>query len=253
MKVSATFKGVLKNMIKWVGSSLPIDLTNYNTNHQEHTTNNTGKAKNKLINQGVKTTYIHYYNTDQEQILSNIVTESDIYYNYSYNSCVNWEIEKTPENHSKKLQFDINKPETGLKKIDFNIIGNNNEIDDMNDNIIIHPSVDLADDVCSNINHHNIQQEQTNHNIVYILANNKLQLSSNLENLNEADGQKNTNSHKGELVIAYNTNAGNNVLRPRKFYLLYIGPTNDGNGHLIYKLSMNQILVTMKYQSEPVP
>ena len=34
---------------------------------------------------------------------------------------------------------------------------------------------------------------------------------------------------------------------------MYIGLNNGGNGHLIYKLSTNQILVTMKYQSIPVP
>ena len=157
-----------------------------------------------MINQGVKTTNVHYYNTDQESILPNIITECDIYGNYSYNSCVNWEIGKTPETHPKKLEFDINKPETGLKKIDFNIIVNNDEIDDMNDDKIVHPSDDLADDMCSNINYHNIQQEQTNHNGLYILANNGLQLSSDLEDPNEVDDRKSRNSHKGELVIAYN-------------------------------------------------
>ena len=52
-------------MIKWLDISLPTDLTNYITDHQEHTTNSTKIAKNKLINQGVKTTNIQYYNTDQ--------------------------------------------------------------------------------------------------------------------------------------------------------------------------------------------
>ena len=56
-------------------------LTNYNTDHQEHTTNDTRIEKKKLINQGVKTTDAYYYNTDQESILSNIVTESNIYNN----------------------------------------------------------------------------------------------------------------------------------------------------------------------------
>ena len=84
MKVSAILKGILKNMIKWLDNSLPTDLTSYNTDHQEHTNNYTRRAKNKLVNQGVKTTDVHYYNTHQEAILSNIVTESDIYDNYSY-------------------------------------------------------------------------------------------------------------------------------------------------------------------------
>ena len=39
----------------------------------------------------------------------------------------------------------------------------------------------------------------------------------------------------------------------RRFYAFYIKPNDDSNGHLIYKLSMDQILVTMKYQSIPVP
>ena len=106
----------------------------------------------------MKTTNVQYYNTDQESILSNIVTESDIYNNYSYTSCVHWEIEKTPETHLKKLEF-IDKTETGLKKIDFNIVVNNDEINDMNDDKIVHPSDDLADDVHSSIDYHNVQQE----------------------------------------------------------------------------------------------
>ena len=91
--------------------------------------------------------------------LSNTVTESDIHNYYSYTSRINWEIEKTPETHSKKIEFNIDKPETGLKKIYFNIITNNNEIDDMNDNEIVHPSDDLADNMYNNINHQTIQQK----------------------------------------------------------------------------------------------
>ena len=86
----------------------------------------------------------------------NTVTENEIYDNYSYTSRTNWEIEKTPEIHSKKIEFNINKPETGLKKIDFNIITNNDENDDMKDNKIVHPSDVLADDMYNNINCHNV-------------------------------------------------------------------------------------------------
>ena len=50
-KVSAALKIVLRNIIKWLDSSPHTNLTNYNTDHQEHTNNNTGKEKNKLINQ----------------------------------------------------------------------------------------------------------------------------------------------------------------------------------------------------------
>lgn len=55
------------------------------------------------------------------------------------------------------IKFNINKPETGLKKIDFNIIANNNEFNDMNDNEMNHPSDDLADDMYNNIDHQTIQ------------------------------------------------------------------------------------------------
>ena len=91
------------------------------------------------------------------------------------------------------------------------------------------------------------------HNSLYTLADNKLQLSSDLEDLKKTNDQKSTNSHKSELVITYDTNAGNNALHPSIFYALYIGSNDDSNGHLIYKLYMNQILVTMEYQSVPVP
>ena len=85
------------------------------------------------MNQGACARGVQYYRSHQELILSNIVTESDIYNNYSYASCVNWEIEKTPETHPKKLEYNINKHETGLKKTDFNINVNANEINDIND------------------------------------------------------------------------------------------------------------------------
>ena len=78
---------------------------------------------NKPSNQGVKTANNQCHNIHQESILSNTVTESDIYDNYSYTSHINWEIEKIPETHSKKIEFNIDKPETGLKKM----------INDMND------------------------------------------------------------------------------------------------------------------------
>ena len=98
----------------------------------------------------MKTINVHYYNTDQESIPLNIVTESDIYNNYTYNSHVKWEIKKTPKTHPKKLEFYIDKPETSLKKINSNIIANTNEINGMNDDKTVHLSDDLTDDVCSN-------------------------------------------------------------------------------------------------------
>ena len=119
---------------------------------------------------------VKYYNTHQELILSNIVTESDIYNNYSYTSCVNWEIKKTPETCLKKLEFNINKSGTGLKKIDFNINVNNDEVDDINNKIVVHPSNDLTNDDYSNIEDNKIHQEKTNqNNNFYTLIDTELQ------------------------------------------------------------------------------
>ena len=57
--------------------------------------------------------------------------------------------------------------------------------------------------------------------------------------------------------MAYNVNAGSNTLYPRTFYVLYIGPIDNDIGHLIFKLSTKQILVTIlvttKYQPIHVP
>ena len=39
-------------MIKWLDISLHTDLTKYITDHQEHTTNDTRKAKDEIINHG---------------------------------------------------------------------------------------------------------------------------------------------------------------------------------------------------------
>ena len=92
----------------------------------------------------MKTDGVQYYNTHQESILLDLVTGNNIYDNYSHASCVDWEIEKTPEAHPKKLEFNIDKPETGLKKTDLNINVNDDEIDDMNDEEVVHPSDDLT-------------------------------------------------------------------------------------------------------------
>ena len=52
----------------------------------------------------MKTADNQYYNTHQELILSNTVTESDIYDNYNYASFADWEIEKIPKANPKKLE-----------------------------------------------------------------------------------------------------------------------------------------------------
>ena len=78
----------------------------------------------------------------------------------------------------QKLEFNINKPETGLKKIDFNFNVNDDEIDDMNNEIVVHPSNDLTNDDYSNIEDHKIHQEMTNqNNRFYTLVDNELQSS----------------------------------------------------------------------------
>ena len=70
---------------------------------------------------------------------------------------MNCEIKKTPKIPSKKLEFNINKPEIGLKKIDFNIITNKNEINNMNDDKMDCRCDNPTNDVYSNINHKNVQ------------------------------------------------------------------------------------------------
>ena len=68
------------------------------------------------MKQGMKSGGIQYYNLHQELNLLDIVTESDIYDNYIYASFVDWEIEKTPVAFPKTLEFNIDKPETDLKR-----------------------------------------------------------------------------------------------------------------------------------------
>ena len=127
-------EGTFKDISKWIRSNLHTNRIKCVTNSQIDTTKNAKRTTNELINQGVNKDGVQCYNTHQELILLDLITESDIYNNYSYASCVDWEIEKTPVTPQKKLEFDIHKPKIGLKKIDFNININinDNEIDDMN-------------------------------------------------------------------------------------------------------------------------
>ena len=143
-------------MNEWIRSNLHTDLIKYITDSQVYATNDARRATNELMNQGVKTDGIQYYNIHQEPILLDLVTESNIYNIYSYTSFVDWVIEKTPEAHPKQLEFNINKPETDLKKIDFNINISDNEIDDMIDEEVVHPKNFLTDDDYRNIEGHEI-------------------------------------------------------------------------------------------------
>ena len=72
------------------------------------------------------------------------------------------------------------------------------------------------------INYKNIQPERTTHDSLYRLANYELQLNYDLEELYRTNDWKSTNSHNGELVIAYNNKVGNKTLHPRVFYALYL-------------------------------
>ena len=70
--------------------NLRADQANYATNSQVHATTNVRIVNDKQSNQGGKTADDQCQNTHQESILSNTVTESDMYKNYSYTSCINW-------------------------------------------------------------------------------------------------------------------------------------------------------------------
>ena len=99
---------------------------------------------------------------------------------------------------------------------------------------------------------YNRSRLQCTHTSLYHLADSKLQLNYDLEEWYKTDDWKSTNSHKDKLVIAYDNKVGNRTLHPRVFYALYIRPNNIRHGHLIYRLSTYQILVTKEYQSVPV-
>ena len=58
---------------------------------------------------------------------------------------------KKPRTNPKKLEHNIDKPETDLKNTYFNINVNDNEIDDKNNEEAVHPSGDLTNDNNNNI------------------------------------------------------------------------------------------------------
>ena len=116
----------------------------------------------------------------------------------------------------------------------------------MNDHIMNHSNNDLLDDMYSNIDLNNIDQKQTTNDNLYTLADNKLQLSSDLEDLD----WNSTDSHENELVIAYDNKVGNKTLYPKTFYALYV---KLNQWHLIYIPDKNQIVVTKDYRTVSVP
>ena len=92
---------VYDNTKVWININLRTDQVNYDNKSQAHITTDVRTTSSKSTNQGVKITNGQCQNMQQESILSNTVTENDIYNNCSYTSYINWEIEKTPETHSK--------------------------------------------------------------------------------------------------------------------------------------------------------
>ena len=112
-----------------------------------------------------------------------------------------------------------------------------------------HSNNDLLNDMYSHIGHDNVDQKQITNDNLYNLADNKLQLSSDLENFD----WNNTDSHKDKLIIAYNNKVRNKTLFPKTFYALYVEPNQEGNGHLIYSLDKDQTVVTKGYRTVPIP
>ena len=76
--------GVSKNTKEWIRGNQRTDQIDYTTDSQVHTTINARIATNELMHQGVYTKGVQCYSSHQESILSNIVTESDVYDNHSY-------------------------------------------------------------------------------------------------------------------------------------------------------------------------
>ena len=101
----------------------------------------------------------------------------------------------------------------------------------------------------NNIDHDTVDQKQTTYDSLYTLADNKPQLGSELEDLDWIS----TDSHKDEPIIASEDKVGNKILCPRAFYDLYVKPNKESNGHLIYRLATDQIVVTKDYWIVRVP
>ena len=80
---------VYDNTKVWIYINLRIDQVSYNNKPQVHNITYIRTTNSKSINQGVEKANNQCHNIPQKSILSNTVTESDIYDNYSYTSCVN--------------------------------------------------------------------------------------------------------------------------------------------------------------------
>ena len=85
MKAILTILGVVYDNTKvWIHINLHIDQVNNDNKSQVHTITDVRTTNNKSTNQGMEIADDRCHNIQQESILSNIVTESDIYDNYSY-------------------------------------------------------------------------------------------------------------------------------------------------------------------------
>ena len=86
------------------------------TDSQVYIYDNIIQVNNELMEQEVKPDGFQCYNIHHESIILDLFTNSDIYENDSYASYVDWKIEKIPETNPMRLEFNIDKPETDLKR-----------------------------------------------------------------------------------------------------------------------------------------
>ena len=155
-------KEAFKKIVDWIYGNQHIDLIKYMTDSQVYISNNALQVMNDFMKQELTPDGIQYYQTHHKLFLLDLFPNGNIYDNDSYVFYADWKIEKTPEANPKKLKLSINKPETNLKKIDFNINVNNDEIDDKNHKEATHPGYDLTDDNDNNIEHYGAQHKRIN-------------------------------------------------------------------------------------------
>ena len=57
----------------------------------------------------------------------------------------------------------------------------------------------------------------------------------------------------GELVLVYNVKSDSKTSKPRAFHALYIGPNDAGTGHSGFKVATQNMIVTPRCKSIPMP
>ena len=55
-----------------------------------------------------------------------------------------------------------------------------------------------------------------------------------------------------KLVMACNVTASNKTTHPRAFFALYIGPSDSGTSHIVFKLAIKRLVTTPKCKSKPM-